>query len=250
VPAITVRWALLGFFAWQFFHFQKQNVGMAALAGVSQGGGSVRPLERRAIIVAGCAGIAGLVSHPDLLQLALPAPARFLFPAAEAVFAISVGVGVVALMRRSRGQRPVAFVIIYLISLLFFSPVFLFASPYAAVAGLTIAHGYQYLLIVGMVAGAQRIGGSRFISLLILINVAVFGGVALNTASHLHDGSSVARAIFGAYLGLVMAHFVIDAGLWRLRDEFPKAFLGARLPYLIPPPKAKAPTLVESTRTD
>jgi hypothetical protein len=237
LPAITVRWALLGFFAWQFFHFQKQNIGMAALAGVSQGGGSVRPLERRAIIAAGCAGIVGLISHPELLQLALPSRARFLFPAAAAVFAMSVAVGVVALLRRQRGQRPAAFVTIYLISLLFFAPVFIFTSPYAAVAGLTIAHGYQYLLIVGMVAGAQRIGGSRFISLLILINVAVFGGVLLNGASHLHDRYPIDRALFGAYLGLVMAHFVVDAGLWRLRDEFPRAFLGERLPYLIPPRK-------------
>jgi len=26
--------------------------------------------------------------------------------------------------------------------------------------------------------------------------------------------------LFGAYLAVVMTHFVIDAGVWRLRDEF------------------------------
>jgi hypothetical protein len=30
-----------------------------------------------------------------------------------------------------------------------------------------------------------------------------------------------------------MAHFVIDAGIWRLRDEFPRQFLTSRLPYLL-----------------
>jgi hypothetical protein len=30
-----------------------------------------------------------------------------------------------------------------------------------------------------------------------------------------------------------MAHFVIDAGLWRLRDEFPRGFMRSRLPYLL-----------------
>ena len=40
--------------------------------------------------------------------------------------------------------------------------------------------------------------------------------------------------MFGAYLGAVMAHFVIDAGLWRLRDPFPRAFLAERVPYLVP----------------
>jgi hypothetical protein len=33
-----------------------------------------------------------------------------------------------------------------------------------------------------------------------------------------------------------MAHFVIDAGLWRLRDPFPRQFLTGRLPYLFRAP--------------
>jgi hypothetical protein len=31
-----------------------------------------------------------------------------------------------------------------------------------------------------------------------------------------------------------MAHFAIDGGLWRMRDRFPRSFLAARLPYLLP----------------
>jgi hypothetical protein len=38
------------------------------------------------------------------------------------------------------------------------------------------------------------------------------------------------------YLGVVMAHFVIDAGLWRLRDSFPRRFLASRMPYLLRTP--------------
>lgn len=34
VPYKQLQWALLAFLAWQFFHFQKQNLGMAALAGL------------------------------------------------------------------------------------------------------------------------------------------------------------------------------------------------------------------------
>jgi len=37
----------------------------------------------------------------------------------------------------------------------------------------------------------------------------------------------------GASLGAVMAHFVVDGGLWRLREEFPRSFLGARVPFLV-----------------
>ena len=32
-----------------------------------------------------------------------------------------------------------------------------------------------------------------------------------------------------------MAHFVIDAGLWRMRDPFPRRFMAQYLPFLVPP---------------
>ncbi|SFO13579.1 MULTISPECIES: hypothetical protein [Actinomadura] len=234
VPYKQLQWALLAFLAWQFFHFQKQNLGMAALAGVAQRAGSVKPLERRAIMLAGAGGIAGLLVHPELLQLGVDPPVRSLFPVAFAVFACGVALGFYALARRE--QRPPAFIAIYLISLLFFLPVFLFTSPYAAVAGLTIAHGYQYLLIVGLVSGAPRRGRSGMTGLCLMAVIALAGGIALDQASHLHGSPHVwERALYGAYLGAVMAHFVVDAGLWRLRDEFPRRFLTSSVPYLLKP---------------
>jgi hypothetical protein len=235
VPASDLTWLLLPFFGWQFFHFQKQNLGLAALAGVSCGIGSVRPAERRAIVAAGLAGIVGLVVHPELLQLAVRPPFRWAFPVAAAAFAFSVLVGLIAVARRPAAQRRASFLVVYALSLGFFLPVFVFASPYAAVAGLTIAHGYQYLLIVGLVAGGRRDGRSPAVSLVLLINIALLGGLGLNVASHLHDGVPAVRLIFGAYLGILMAHFVVDAGLWRLRDRFPRTFLTERLPYLLVP---------------
>jgi hypothetical protein len=51
----------------------------------------------------------------------------------------------------------------------------------------------------------------------------------------MHGGGLPERAVFGAYLGAVMAHFVVDAGLWRLRDEFPRSFLRSAVPYLLDP---------------
>ncbi|MEV6929025.1 hypothetical protein AB0M46_31665 [Dactylosporangium sp. NPDC051485] len=236
LPARLLAWPLLGFFAWQFFHFQKQNLGLAALAGVSHGAGSLRPGERRAIVAAGLAGTAALLVRPELLQLTVDTRVRWLFPLAGAAFAGAVLAGIWLFLRRPRQARPVPFAVVYGISLLFFAPVFVFASPYAAVAGLTIAHGYQYLLIVGLVAGARTPSADRLapvLGLAAFVNIALLGGLALNAASHLHDGGPVARAVFGAYTGLLMAHFVVDAGLWRLRDAFPRAFLTERLPYLL-----------------
>jgi hypothetical protein len=236
VPPAALAWCLLPYYAWQFFHFQKQNLGLAALAASSRRAARLRAAERRSIMTAGYAGIAGLIAHPGLLQLRISPPGRSeLYPAAAAVFAGAVGAGLVAAARRPRGDGPLRFCVVYLISLGFFLPVFVFRSPYAAVGGMTIAHGLQYLLLLGLVAAGRPQATGRALRLAVLANIALAGGVALSAASHLHGAAAVAgRAAFGAYLGAVMAHFVIDASLWRLRDPFPRAFLAARVPGLLP----------------
>jgi hypothetical protein len=232
VPPAGFAWLLAPYFAWQFVHFQKQNLGMAALAASSRGLTGLQPPERRALAVAGWAGVAGLAARPGLLQLRIDPGLGAGFPVAVAVFAGAVILGAAMLARRSRRDRPVGFCVVYLTSLCFSLPVFVFRSPYAAIAGMTIAHGLQYLLLVGLVAAGGQRGKGRLLRLAALGNVALIGGGALNLASHLHGGDAVARCVFGAYLGVVMAHFVIDAGLWRLRDPFPRQFLSSRVPYL------------------
>jgi len=150
------------------------------------------------------------------------------------LFIGAVGSGIVTLAQRPSKERPPAFCTIYLFSLLFSLPVFVFASPYAAVGGMTIAHGFQYLLLVGLVTVGGGRGATRILTLAIWCNLALIGGALLSGASHLHGSGPAFRLLFGAYLGAVMAHFVIDAGLWRLRDPFPRAFMAERVPYLVP----------------
>lgn len=236
LPAAAMVWCLLPYYAWQFFHFQKQNLGMAALAASSLRIPPPRPGERRAIMAAGYCGIAGLIAHPVLLQLRVSPGLSWLYPAAAAVFAGAVVTGITAMARRPEGG--VAYKAVYLTSLCFFGPVFAFGSPYAAAGGMTIAHGMQYLLLVGLVAAGNRQLPGRAIRLAAACNVALIGGAALSAASHLHGAALAGRLAFGGYLGAVMAHFVIDASLWRLRDPFSRAFLASRVPGLVP---ARAP---------
>ena len=46
----SMTWLLLPFFAWQFFHFAKQNLGMTALAAKTAGAPPLQAAERRALI--------------------------------------------------------------------------------------------------------------------------------------------------------------------------------------------------------
>jgi hypothetical protein len=247
LPESVVTWLLLPFFGWQFFHFQKQNLGLAALAASSGGTPALRPAERHALVASGGAGICALLARPALLQLQVNPRLELLFPLSALAFGLAVLAGLALLGRRRPADRPAGFCVAYLMALFFSLPVFLFASPYAAVGGMTIAHGLQYLLLGGVVAAGDPRPTSRMLRLAALGNIAVVGGAVLEAASHLHGSVPAGRLLFGAYLGAVMAHFVIDAGLWRLRDPFPRAFLSERVPYLVP---ARAvPALHEETPT-
>src|ERR1035441_7491770 len=63
-------------------------------------------------------------------------------------------------------------------------------------------------------------GGARGWQRSYWIAAALVGPVPA-AASHLDNSRPELRFVFGAYLGAVMAHFVTDACLWRMRDPIP-----------------------------
>ena len=247
---------LLVFFGWQFWHYQKQNLGLAALAASATGAPRLGGLERAGIRCAGLAGVMALVAHPVVLQLVPLRPpgelAGAMFTASRGLLAIAFGVTLVACLHRrlrsSAGGLESTAVLLLAVS--FPAPLTLTQSPYLALGGLTLAHGLQYLLLVGLVvvgpttntgrlAAAGRLGGAH--GVLLLAGVLALAG-ALAAASHLHTGPGLTGAVFGAYVGIVVGHFLLDAGLWRLRDPFPRWWLSQRLPSLLPaPPAADTP---------
>jgi hypothetical protein len=257
ISPAAFQWLLLPYFSWQFYHYQKQNIGMAALAAA---GSKIRPLsrsERNSLVLAGVATIGALAGDPRLLGLRIGLDTPWLRPAALAVFAVAIVAGLLALASRPPAARPAGFTAVYLTSLLFGLPAFVFASPYAAVGGMTIAHGLQYLLLISLIAfqgagpRAAQARSSRLVRLALLANVALIGGVLLSTASHLHNSDQAGRLVFGAYLGVVMAHFVIDAGIWRMRDPLARKFVTENVPFLVPTQAAfPAATIPRSAVTD
>lgn len=142
---------LLATFAWQFWHYQKQNLGMVALGAASDRVPALTGSERWAISSTGAAGVLGLVAHPRLLGLNLYPPSDPAWVTATALLVASTCYGLTLLARRPGPDRPAPFSVLYVLSLLFWTPMFLFESPFAAVSGMTIAHGFQYLLLVGLV---------------------------------------------------------------------------------------------------
>ncbi len=222
------EWTLLGFFSWQLFHFQRQNLGLVALAAAGTGG-RLTPADRRLLDVCAFAGIGVLLSRPEIMQLSIDTHLGALFPLALLAWIAALIAGADALRRDHSAAAQRA---LFVMALLYVAPLFVFRTPFAAIGGLTIAHGLQYLVLTGLVAGARTEGVSRAAAPLLLFNVAVLGGLALRALSHLHSSGTLGRAMFGLYVGAVMAHFVVDAGIWRLRDELPRRLVDEYLPYL------------------
>jgi hypothetical protein len=232
-------WLLLSFFVWQFHHFQKQNLGLTTMSARAYGVATLGRVERRALLVAGASGIAALVAHPTLLDLRPGYRLAWLFLFAGALWIGSVLTGLMAMSRRPRADRPTALLLCYASGLLFFGPAFVFRSPYEAVAPLVIAHGVQYLWLLGTMAADRSpsepsVGvGRRIRALTMLGCVVLAGGLILSLLSGLHASrSDGVKLLYGLYLGIVMTHFVVDATLWRGRDRWSRRFLATRIPFL------------------
>ena len=110
VPVHRLNWVVLAVFAWQFHHFQKQNLGLVALAATSAGLLGPRPLERRLIMFAGMCGIAALLSDPRLLQLDMYRPLNAVTATAFMGYVATLVVGSFALFRtRTRGKGQASY---------------------------------------------------------------------------------------------------------------------------------------------
>jgi hypothetical protein len=225
LPGPLLGYALLGFFGWQFNHFQRQNLGLVQLIATKW---VVDPLthgERRLIALVGWCGIGGLIARPWLLGVPTvgfpPFVAGPLFGVAITAYTTcTIAASTVAIRRRR--SPPVAAA--YLTAVLFVAPLFIFQTAQAAVAGMVVAHGLQYLWMVRCRSRQARVTASRtgWHSTLAVIALAIVGGSSLEAISEVHSAqSSGLRILYGVYFGVVMAHFVIDGTLWR-RTSQPK----------------------------
>ena len=179
VPVHLLNWVLLAVFAWQFHHFQKQNLGLVALAASSAGLRGPRPLERRLIMFAGICGIAALAERSETLATRHVSPTGCRH--GDRVHGVRRGAAWSgrSLCFAARGKRPASYCALYLTALLFPLPIFIFRSPYAAVSGMTIGHGLQYLILMGLVAQGGRTAGRRHREFAWVCAIALAGGVAL-----------------------------------------------------------------------
>ena len=219
LPDQPLRLLLLGFFAWQFSHFQRQNLGLVKRISANWSDEPIGKTECRVVVLAGWCGTGALLARPSFLGLpnvVVPTIGTEMVVHMVAVaYATCTFAAVILILRR---RRPVPVAAAYLISILFMAPVFLFHSAEAAVTGMVVAHGLQYLWAVRVRIRHARIAEGRtgWEATFGVVAGAILGGAALEAMSELHSAQPGGlRLLYGAYLGVVMAHFAVDGVLWR-----------------------------------
>jgi hypothetical protein len=112
----------------------------------------------------------------------------------------------------------------------FYLPSFIFTDPISAVLGYALGHGLQYLVFMTYV-GASR--PRPLVALGSLIGLGILGGYILTHMTNAGgEPGALFRFIFGMAIGTVMSHFVIDAGVWKLRHQFQRGYMRRAFPFV------------------
>ncbi len=239
----TQAYLFLVFWGWQAFHYGRQNLGIYSFTSIAQQTGAPNRLEKLSIDLATTCGILGTFRilgsgvAPDYLHGTLNTLYEF---GKFGYFAVIV----FALYVYARNfQRTTAVKSVFFWTLvLFFLPIYLSNNINITFFSYAIAHGLQYIVFMGIVslnteqsvrATALRYQNAlKLMGLVLVIGFLFYNADALRGFEFVKSNALLVRSFdffFGAVLGATMAHFVIDAGAWRLskrpqREYMSKSF--------------------------
>jgi hypothetical protein len=212
---------LAGFLAWQLYHYQRQNYGLIAFA--ARAADVVKlPAELPWMLNLGVAGaIAGLLR-----------PWSIAFEVSVLLFVAS-SVLLVKVLAAMASEKKSGFVVLFtLLSWAFFVPVLLWPGQEAVRNGglstlslggfwsYAIAHGAQYFIFMGVLAGNTKQSGKNLLKLSLVTTVAAY---CLQLFAR---GGPI-------QVGLTTAHFIIDRKAWRLREPLQRKIVGRRFAFIL-----------------
>ena len=222
---------MIVYLMWQLWHYQKQNFGVLSFVSAGTDAVPLSTWERRTLAVAAIPGMLGFLRFFDV---GLPewAPAFLLAYhlglASYGLVAVCFGIAVAKGPHLRTNRLRLAY---FVYGTLFFLPTYLFSDPASAIAGFALAHGLQYLVFMGVVSGRTR---NPYASGALFLAIAVAGNFLLSRGIRIHEltNAPYAGALFGAAIGVVMVHFVMDADIWRLRETFQRGYMSRKFDFI------------------
>lgn len=245
---ITQAFVLLAYWAWQAFHYGRQNIGIYAFASIAETGAGPRKEEKLAIDFGTILGILGTFK---ILGTAV-APA-YLHRAFDVLYQIGwiafFAVPLFSLFVYIKFFKNTTFLktCLFFTSVFFFLPVFISTDNNIGFLSYAIAHGLQYIIfmtVISATATGDRAPSLSYKSIAQLLGLLLIVGFAFWRVNDLRDMEIVkstwayARAadfLFGGVLGATMAHFVVDADAWRLSMESRREYIKKRFSFVFEP---------------
>ena len=225
-------WLYAAYTVWLAHHYNRQNFGLVAFAGVHDEAG---PLPRELgwmFNLTTAAGAIRMVAMPTIYPGRLSpfgAPVFDLYGRhAAAALMIAAAVVMVRMLARHSHLRRCPMVLTFIgFGFAFYLPTLLHGPNEVAFFPYAIAHGLQYLLMMTVVSRGSKFGR---MGPLLLAGLAVPLGMIVYSAPTL--------PLMQAYTGIVMWHFLADAKLWRLRDPMVRSVIKQRFGFLFQPANA------------
>ena len=241
-------YVLLTYWAWQAFHYGRQNTGIYSFAAIATRGTPADKHEKFIIDLGTYCGILGTFKilgmgvAPNYLRVPFDSLYRF----GRVAFVAVVLASIVVYVRHLKRTTPLL-TIFYFTLVCFFLPVFLSTHLNVAFFSYAMAHGLQYLLFMTVVSlnfdpqavsvsKRWQIGSAvKLFTVVGLVGFVFYGASELKTFEFFTAHATLLRVvdfIIGAILGATMAHFVIDAGAWKLSQSLQRMYIGKRFAFV------------------
>jgi hypothetical protein len=220
------------FICWLLWHYQKQNVGLLSFIAAGTDRVPLCAWERRTFALSAIAGIVGGFSVIQFGPTNLSTLFAQFHQVGAAIYLVLVPVSFcIAVIRNPILRTNRLRFVFFVIGTLFFLPTYIFSDAVSATAGYTLAHGLQYFVFMSFVSAGKKGTMGSFVKLCV---IAACGGIFLDHASEASTwlASPYAGAIYGLFIGLVMTHFVLDAGIWRLREPFQRSYMRKKFDFV------------------
>jgi len=239
-------YVLLIYWSWQAFHYGRQNTGIYSFASIATRGTKADRTEKIIIDLGTWCGIIGtfkilgLGVAPAYLHAPIDTVYRFGTFAFGAVLLASIAVYIKNFKRTTPLLSAFYFTLV-----LFFLPVFISTNIAVAFFSYAMAHGLQYILFMTVVSlnpapesVPQRMpvaNAAKLIGIMLVLGFVFYRAGDLKTIQFVASSDTLSKIvdfIFGAVLGATMAHFVIDAGAWRLSKPLQRMYMGKRFDFV------------------
>ena len=243
---VIQAYILLVFWPWQAFHYGRQNTGIYSFVSIATRGAPPDKYERIMIELGTYCGIIGtfkilgMAVAPNYLQGTFD----LLYRAGSVIFVAILLASLVVYVRNFKRTTPLL-TIFYFTLVCFFLPVFLSTDMNVAFYSYAIAHGVQYIVFMTVVSlnfdpqeSAKRFkiaSAVKLILITVLVGFLFYRAIDLKGFQFITANSNFMRLVdflLGAILGATMAHFVIDAGAWRLSQSLQRTYIGKRFGFV------------------